>query len=807
MATGLMPAVLIVMMLLSTHAYADNPGQLGIKLVPGKIIENSEGLIQVYSKSDGGMVDKLIATSSDPSIIQITGIDQDKSHTMSTVIIKALKSGEAKVSLAAPGYSSEEFTIDVSKNSKMASKILIKTTPSTFNTDGPKHGYFSVETTNADDFPNVVQSDLSVSVSTSDPNVVQLQTNQIVIKNGTYYAVGEFDINQPGTAQISASTSSMQTVSTSITVNDVNSEKSIQVYVYPQKINVFSAANAYAVIQLHDSSGIPILAKEDIPITITVHDVNTNLNNTSGQTPFIQVNEIPVIKKGSYWAYVPVEIIAGSNDTFQINAYAKGYSTSGTAAQLTTIQGNMVFGDNSAKMDALPILATGKKELIGIAHLEDSSGNILLAKEDMKIRIDSSSPATISARDVDLHYGAQSAPIFAQVGTVVNPVTLNVVSEVPQAIVPTLTSPTIDSLSLVAEPLISQILIHTSFPLAIFMENGNVLSSFQSDFNALIAPTDVIQTGSLSVSKNSPIQVVNSTLQNDGKQTFSLSGSTYSNTFTLEGLSSYPKSVMMDYPESIIANTGDIFSIELLDGQGIPVYPDHDVVVKLVSNDPSIIDVPDSIIVKKGTYYTTFDIRAKKSGSDQISILVEKIPLSKFDISVISFAPTISITSPDFSETDRPFVATLTTTYKEKPLEGLDVNWKVDGATIQNMSSITNSDGVAKITIIPTNAGTVHVDATVSGGSYGNETVTKDIIVNPPLNSQNSTAGTQSSSSASFSIMGISPVLLILPIVAAGIGILVLKKREMLNEMMEKIGLGEKISEIKEKITNLRQHD
>ena len=775
-----------------------------MKMIPGIIAQNTDGLIQVYSKS-GSTIDKLIATSYDPSVVQITSIDPDKSHTVYTVKIKTQKDGATKIAFAAPGFSSEEFPVTVTKNTSLASQLLIKTTPNSFDLNGPKHGYFSVEVANAAGFPTIVSNDLSISISTSNTNVVNLRADQVVIKSGTYYAVGEFDINQPGSAQISASSSSMQTVSTSITMNKVNSKDTVQVYVYPTKINVFSSANAYAIVQLHNSAGIPDIAKEDIPVTITVKDItNTNLNNTSGQNPYVQVNERPIIKKGSYWAYVPIEAAAGTSDTFEINISTKGYLVS-APAQLTPVMGGTMFGDNSAKIDTLPILATGQKELIGIAHLEDNSGNVLLAKDDLQIPVDSSDPSILSVSNVDLHHGSQAAPVFAQVGNIVNPVTLNVVTETPQTLSPTLTVPGTNSLTLVATPLIPKILTHTTFPLAFYMEERTSLSSFTSDFNISIAPTAVIQTGPLFVSTVKPIQVVNSTLLQDGVQSFSVTGSTYSQISTMEGLSSYPKSIKMDYPDTMTANTLNAFSIELLDGQNLPVYADHDITVKLVSNDPSIMDFPD-VQIKKGTYYTTFNAQAKKSGSADISILADMIPLSKFSISVVSFTPDVSIQSPDFSEPNFPFSATITALYNQAPLDGLKVEWSADGATIQKMNSTTNAEGIAMATFLSSNPGTVHITAKVSGGVYVDTVVSKDVKVNPPLSTEKGSDQPQSNS-PSFSIMGISPILLIIPVVVGVFGFLFFKKREMLEGIVDKMGAGEKISEIKEKIMNLSQRN
>ena len=118
---------------------------------------------------------------------------------------------------------------------------------------------------------------------------------------------------------------------------------------------------------------------------------------------------------------------------------------------------------------------------------------------------------------------------------------------------------------------------------------------------------------------------------------------------------------------------------------------------------------------------------------------------------------------------------------------------------------------MAKIALDATDAGTIHIEATVAGSSYGNEVVTKDVTVNTPLSQTPSTGSSQAasnntSSPQNFTIAGMPIVLIIIPIVA-GIGIFVFKKKEMLQTMMENAGLAEKISEIKEKITNLRHND
>ena len=300
-------------MIFPISGYADTAPELGMTLLPGKIMENTQGIIEVFSKTDGVSVDKLIATSSDQSIVQVLDVTQDDGHMMSKIKINAIKAGDAKIAIAAPGFSSSEFDLTVFKNSNIATNLLIKTTPTSFATNGPTNGYVAVESANSDGIPTPVTSDMPVSITTSDSKIVNPVDTQIVIKKGEYYAVGKFIVDQPGTALVYASSPSMQAVSSQVTVNNVDSQNTVQVYVYPTTINAFKSTTAYVITQLHDSSGNPVIATNDVPVTVQVTNATgTGSINTSKQNVLFQVNEPMVIKKGSYWAYVPVEVSSGA---------------------------------------------------------------------------------------------------------------------------------------------------------------------------------------------------------------------------------------------------------------------------------------------------------------------------------------------------------------------------------------------------------------------------------------------------------------------------------------------------------------
>jgi hypothetical protein len=799
-----MGAIFTTIFLFSHYASADNPGQLGMKMIPGIITQDTEGIIQVYSKS-GGTLDNLVSTSYDPTIVQITGMDQDKSHHLYLVKIKTIKYGQTTIAFAAPGFSGVEFPIVVTKNTNIASKLLIKITPNTFSTNGPTHGYFAVETVNEDNFPTAVSADTTINITSSDTNIVSLKDDKVVIKNGSYYATGQFDASQHGLAQISAYSPTMQTVSSPVTVNTVNSQETLQAYVYPPEINSAQAATVFAIVQLHDSNGNPILAKEDIPVSIRVaNSSGVGSINTSGNTYYVQANEAPVIKKGTYWAEVPVELASGTVNKFNVTVSSKGYLS--TIANFTSFMNSTLYDDKSVKIDTLPILATGGRELIGIAHIQDINGVYLLAPRGMKVSIDSSDPSTVSVEDVAFDLGSESAPIYAKVGNVVNPVTLHVVTSTPQTVTPTISPENQDLLNLVGEPLIPKVLSNSVFPFSLYVLDQGMSALPKNPFDVQISPTDVIQAPPISFNTDSSIQITSAKLLQSGSQIVSLTGSTaYAMNSTINALSSYANSVSLDSPDSLVANVPSVFSVELLDDQKLPVYADHDIDVKLVSNDPSVIDFPD-VQIKKGTYYTQFEGQAKKGGYADISILADMIPLSKFTLYTVGFTPTISIQSPDFAGLTLPFVATITVMNNQSPLGGLPVVWGADGATIQKMDSTTSPDGTATATFVSSNPGTVHIKATVSGGTDGDTVATKDITVNPPLSSSNGTPVPQTSST-SFSILGISPIFLIIPVVAGVLVFMFFKKRNLLEGLTGRISINDEMSAMREKIMNLRQSD
>jgi len=795
----------------STGAYGQTPGELTYRLIPNKILQNSEGILQVFANGDTPTnIENLVATSSDPSIIQIVGIEPDKNNFITDVKIKTGSAGTANIALAAPGFSSKEFPIIVYNNDNAPTKLLIKTTPNQFSNTGPKQGYVSVEFVNNNNFPTRVTEDTTVTLSSSNSAVVTLNNDQLIVKKGEYFAYGQFQVNEGGSVQISASAPTMQTVTSPVTISTITNQNSIQLFVYPTKINDYANSNAYVIVQLHDTAGNLIPAPDDIPISVQITDTsNTQIVNTSTQTPLMSSGESLVIKKGSYWGYSKLTVNAGTTDTFNLAISAKGYAVPSAPISLTPTPGQL-YDTKSAKLDLLPILTTGQEELVGVLHLEDNNGNPVIASNTFQTEVDSSDPTTLSIDKVSMDQGTDASLVFGKVGTAVsNTVTLTVLTQNIQTLSPSITVPTPKTFRLVAEPLIPQVISHDTYPTAVYMlDSNNVLTTFPTDLNAFVTPNDYVQIDSKLLSKDQSIVLLNSQSLKEGTSVASLTAGDYQANIKVNNLSSKPASIFVDYPSKLLSSLGNTFSIQLLDSQQLPVFTDHDIVLKLVSSNPSILNVPDSVTVKKGSYYSLFDATSKNTGITELAVLSDELPLAKYDISVTSVTPDVNISSFDHIDQNTILNAKLTAQYQNVPISQMKVDWQVKGATIQTMDSVTDKNGNANISILVQDPTSVDIQASVSGGIYGTTMAEKTIQVNPPLTAPTSSSANPGSTSdtGSFSIFGLSPLFIVIPVAAAAAGgIIILKKKNMLDGITEKIGIMEKVTQVKDRLSQMRE--
>ncbi len=243
---------------------------------------------------------------------------------------------------------------------------------------------------------------------------------------------------------------------------------------------------------------------------------------------------------------------------------------------------------------------------------------------------------------------------------------------------------------------------------------------------------------------------------------------------TIESLLLKPANIVIEHSETIFTGTNDVFSIQLLNSQGYPVFAQEDVEINFVVNDESLIQIPATATIKKGEYFTLFDAGPKAGGTTEITALSEGFPLSSTTIQLKSLTPILELDTPKVIENGEVFTAKIAAKQDNIPLPGMKVKWEIDGGIIQLSDKKTGSTGEAIVSIIPTSDKQVQIHASVSGSNYSPSEITNTVRVN--ATSEFVAFAEEEIAFTKPEIGGIDPVIIIVPTMLALMGYMLIKK-------------------------------
>ncbi len=263
---------------------AQTTSEFGYQLHPEKLLENTEGTLQIFVLSNEMMVPKQIenlkVVSSDNEIIQILDIEESNDKFIKNVLVMAKKPGIATIVLAAPGLASKEISLQVFNNNNHPTQILMKITPEKFPIDGPKYGYIALELATTGGLPTIATEDIVIHLDTPNKNIIKLKNSEIIVSAGKYYVITEFEIIGSGDAIIFAETEGMKKISRIVEVLESSTPLQLQLYVFPENFNSFSGTAGYAIVQLLDADGKPVIAEKNINFKLGVENPNTSVNSS-----------------------------------------------------------------------------------------------------------------------------------------------------------------------------------------------------------------------------------------------------------------------------------------------------------------------------------------------------------------------------------------------------------------------------------------------------------------------------------------------------------------------------------------------
>lgn len=782
---------------------ADGGLEFGTRFIPSKLVEDGEGTIQVFVKKGTSLLPEKISgltvTSLDSKILRVLTVKDSESGFVSEVTVKGIKAGNTKLFLAAPGFPSQELPITVYGNIFTQEQLLVNVVPDNFSSDGPYRGLVSVQLVDSDGFPVKASEDVNILLKVANNNILDISQEDLVIKKGEYFTGTHFLVKgsgNTGKTNIFATAVGMEGKSNDITVDEQNEVLHVKLYLLQEKINVSgkaSKAHIIAQLQLDDDEGDeeqPVLANKDISIKYKVTNNIFSNQNTSPNSNLGEKSGTITIKKGTYWGHDTFTLLGGKTGEYLVTI------TSGDPLTLESKTIDAVFydelgpsspsndGDRFVKFKPIPIYATGNKELLGIITLEDENDFPIVADKNLEIQLDSSDKDFLTIDDVFLPVGEGSALVFGKVGHSIpdgidreefeiNPV-VEVESEsaIPSQVEVFGTEDA--ALKLNAKPLVSKVLDGTEFPIILYFTHNSQLAKFPKNSNLFVSPSEIFDVETKPVNSGDDVIMLNTKAKVQGSDTLQFTVNDYNDaSLTIESLSLKPANIVIDHSEAIFTGRNDVFSVQLLNSNELPVFATEDIDITFVVNDESMIQIPHTLTIKKGEYYSLFDAGPKISGITKISALAEGLPLSTTDIKISSLAPNLLLEVPEIIESGEVFTAKVAAKQDTEPLTGLGVQWEVDGGLLQLSDSKTGTTGEAIASIISTSGNAVNVKASVSGQYYPLSTVTKTVRVN---STSEFLAYAEHEEFTKPEIGGIDPVIIIVPTMIVLMGYMLMRK-------------------------------
>ena len=773
MRVGIILAAFIVYTITASVAYAE---EFDIRFLPQKLVEGSEVKMQVFVAEGEQIIPKKITdltiTSLDSSILHIEKI-QDTGSFVSEVTVKAGKPGTTTLYIAAPGFDSKEIPVTIYGNKNHASTLLVKITPDTFTTSGPSEGYIAVELADEDGFPVIAKEDTVISLNTANRDKIEIASQNLLIKKGEYYSHTKFTIKNSGEATIYLTSNGIETATSTITIQE-DEDLTVKMYTYPNTMSIHDATQGFVIAQLQDSSGRPIIAQKDITVYYRVADsdfeeaTNYSSNYKQKSTGYFQ------IPKGSYWGYTQYSLPEGLEDKYELSISTEDPLVVET--QEIEAKDLELIDDKLVQFKTVPVLATGKRELVGVVYLEDEDGNPVVAEKELAIKIDSTDNKALTVEDVILKAGGQVALVYGKIGHSV-PTDLELRPAVTEGEFTTIDvfGPNKDSLEFVVEPLIPEVLSGTSFPTIMYLKDGTEITNFPEDSDVFVSPNEYVQIQTKKIVQKDSLVLFDSKSLKKGSVELTVEAGDFEDSTTIDNLSSDPANMILDHSKSIFVGNNDVFSIQLINSEGLPTYATSDVVISLVAKDQNLVEMPSSITIPTGSYYALFDVAPKAAGTTEISLLSKELPLVSEEITITNLIPILTITAPDSVGESEAFTATVSAKANEKPLAGLKVDWQLSGGINQISDSQTSPAGEASISIIP-NSPSVNIVATVSGQWYSPASTSKSVTVNMPVSIL---VSEEQAKDYSIEIFGIDPILIIVPGAIGAAGFMLKRKGQL----------------------------
>jgi len=746
--------------------------ELEYNILPEKIHENDIVILEVYNTINGQvLLDKirdLKVESLDKSTITI--LDMKETHDYKTIVkLKAKSEGDAILYVFTEGSQSLEIPITVYGNN-IPKQISLDIFPDILDVKENNQGILSILLTDESGAPTRADKDYLIKISTSQSGIISLSDSNMIISKGDFGTKQEFSVIKPGIITVTIKTDDLES-SELLTVQE-KPERTIEISVIPKDISSSRTSNGHLIAQLF-SEGKLTKATEDLTVYFKISSDSTVINSSSDVNALNPIGYFQ-IKKGQSWGHIQFSIQKGVADSYTITATSKDPLII-EEKTFDTIDVEL-YGDTEIKFFPLSVLADGNMQLIGIIYLEDENGHPVTANRNIVVPF-TASDESISIETAIIKNGSESALVYGNMGYFV-PTNTNILPQTPNSELVALDVQGFDktAVSMKTHLTTDTILNGEQHWIIVYMESsdGNFFKIPENQ-QIKISESKIFQIDKDKIEMYPFFILIPITAIDTGFEDLILSNGKFETNVLLSSVTSKPDSLNFGYSDQLFNGIKDSFVIQILNSQGLPVEINEDIEVKIFSSDPLVIDFPKNVIITSKSSFTKLEIMPMSSGTTEISLVSEGLPIVTEEIIVEETSPTIQITSKNIIDEGESFLVSILAKQNGVPLKNVDVKWEIEGGFSTIADEKTGPTGEAVVSIITTSDEAVKILASIDNGPIQSAFASKIVKVNATTLEILDESESQNSFKKP-DMGGFDPVLILIP--ALIVGMILYKKKK-----------------------------
>jgi hypothetical protein len=654
-------------------------------------------------------------------IITLSSSDPTVGYTESTLLLKAGQSstlatfrstfntGSTNITASASGLASSTITVRTVGISGAPNRLTAYILPNKVLAKNGTKAMIVVELQDGNGLPARATEDITVSLTSSVTSVGIVDPETTIRRNSTFTVAYFYPSNRPGSTEITASASGLQSTTLEVRTLSYNPNK-LALYVLPNILP--RQSKGMVIVQIQDSRGRPIFATSDIKVILAS-------SNTS--VAALDTNYLTIQRGMNYGrAYLTTGNLTASTIIY---AAAQGYES---AEAIIYVMETEVAKSGTLRIFSLPVLLSDGQQhtVIAAIMMNNNLTSLVRPAYPLKIYFSSSNMRVGEVSEAVLTDKEYAYASFTSLTVGCTNITaLADDFNASQTSISVVEEPKF-KLDLCVRP--SLIPVDSPYKPIIVIEAQNEYGE------PILAPSDV---KAYLFSSNTRVGKVEAAVFINQSQYYALSSfyitSDLGNTDITATATNFAsatakiatfkvgasKIYLSIEPSVVIADnstTQNIF-IMLQDMYGYPANAPRDTLIFLSSSNIEIGSLPSSLIIpKNGTFASTYYKKSYKEGITQITAHSEGLQSSVKTLSLVLLEPEVKMyATPLKIYTYDHLTIYIKAQFEGQPLSGAEVTWST-AAPLLDASPKSDAEGVAKAIFVTPLEGEYMIKALIS---------------------------------------------------------------------------------------------